>query len=230
MDTTCATLVVCPAAIIEQWRDEIALHVRPGTVNVITYEGQSQRSGVAGLLAGVYSARDLAEADIVLTTYDTLRTEIDIDTANGQGLAGAERARRYERKYNVVPTPLTRLTWWRVVLDEAQMVESTVSGRRRWKAAVFGDASLGRYGTPISRGLSDIFGLLTFLMVEPFAFGDYWWKRMIETPYMNGDARAEDVLYDALRGLMWRTVAGIWSINSVCRRRVNSSRGFDRTR
>ena len=67
-------------------------------------------------------------------------------------------------------------------------------------------------------------------MVEPFAFGDYWWKRMIETPYMNGDARAEDVLYDVLRGLMWRNSRAIWSINSMCRRKVNSSRGFDRTR
>ena len=205
VDTTCgATLVVCPAAIIEQWRDEIALHVRPGTVNVITYEGQSQRSGVAGSIAGVYSARDLAEADIVLTTYDTLRTEIDIDTANGQGLAGAERARRYERKYNVVPTPLTRLTWWRVVLDEAQMVESTVSKAAEMVRRLPATHRWAVTGTPISRGLSDIFGLLTFLMVEPFAFGDYWWKRMIETPYMNGDAHAEDVLYDVLRGLMWR--------------------------
>ena len=171
MDTTCgATLVVCPAAIIEQWRDEIALHVRPGTVNVITYEGQSQRSGVAGSLAGVYSARDLAEADIVLTTYDTLRTEIDIDTANGQGLAGAERARRYERKYNVVPTPLTRLTWWRVVLDEAQMVESTVSKAAEMVRRL--PATHPPPPTPISRSQRHFRSCL--LDGQPFAFGDYW--------------------------------------------------------
>lgn len=205
VDETCgATLVVCPSAIIQQWRDEVENHVRPGSLKIIAYEGQSNKSAAGGLMKGVYSANDLAEADLVFTTYDTLQAEINIDTANGDGLTYAERSRRFARKYEVVPTPLTRLKWWRVVLDEAQMVESVVS-----KAAIMVRRlpAVHRWavtGTPISRGLGDLFGLLTFLMVSPFAYGDFWWRRMIEEPYLNGDARARELLHSMLKGIMWR--------------------------
>lgn len=205
VDETCgATLVVCPSAIMQQWQDEVEKHVRPGSLKIIAYEGQSNKSAAGGTMKGVYSANDLAQADLVFTTYDTLQAEINIDTANGDGLTYAERSRRYARKYEVVPTPLTRLKWWRVVLDEAQMVESVIS-----KAAIMVRRlpAVHRWavtGTPISRGLGDIFGLLTFLMVSPFAYGDYWWRRMIEEPYLNGNPRARELLHSMLKDIMWR--------------------------
>lgn len=199
-----ATLVVCPTPIFEQWHSELTRHVRPGALKIIRYEGQSRVSGSGGSTKDVFGPKQLAEADIVLTTYDTLRSEINIDISDGAGRAYAERARRYERKYEIVPTPLTRLKWWRVVLDEAQMVESTVSiaaimvrrlpAVHRWAVT----------GTPISRGLGDIFGLLTFLCVPPFERDAHWWSRLIEHPYSYGDANAKRYLHKLLKGLMWR--------------------------
>ncbi len=35
-----------------------------------------------------------------------------------------ERRLRQQKRYKPLPTPLTRCIWWRVCLDECQMVES----------------------------------------------------------------------------------------------------------
>ncbi len=36
--------------------------------------------------------------------------------------AGGERALRRPKRYRAADSPLTRLTWWRAMLDEAQNV------------------------------------------------------------------------------------------------------------
>lgn len=73
----------------------------------------------------------------------------------------------------VAPTPLTRLKWWRVVMDEAQMVERPshaaalarqLEATHRWAIS----------GTPVSSGLSDIGGLLLFLRAAPWDDGSTW--------------------------------------------------------
>lgn len=68
----------------------------------------------------------------------------------------------------IIPTPLTRLRWWRVCLDEAQMVEGSgpataMAGRlqavHRWAVT----------GTPMSQDARDLLGLLRFLQApEPW--------------------------------------------------------------
>ena len=108
----------------------------------------------------VVTAADLADADIVLTNYDVLKKDVNFEVGESSGRSGRGS------KYPVFPTPLTRLTWWRVIVDEAQMIEGASS-----KAAVMANhlRMVNRWcvtGTPISKGLDDIYGLALFLQAR----------------------------------------------------------------
>ena len=208
-----ATLVVCPAPILPQWRSEIARHAKPGALRVLVYEGQPRDAGGpvaeakrrrgASALGGdgsVVSARDLAEADVVLTTYDVLRHDLHHNPSGSEGRAEG----RNRRRYRVVPTPLTRLTWWRVVLDEAQEVESSAAAAGAMARLVPGTHRWAVTGTPVSRGLEDLQGLFAFLGGPSPLTDAGWWRRMIQAPRDAGDPDARRALRAVLRRVMWR--------------------------
>ena len=201
-DACGTTLIVCPAPILGQWLSELTRHVAPGALTIRTYEGQHQAAGgPGGCGAGVTTARELATCDVVLCSYDTLRAELHRDVDDG----AAGRSLRGVKQYHVIPTPLTRLSFWRVCLDEAQLVESstaaaTAMARRlrcvhRWCVT----------GTPISRGVHDLFGLLAFLEAKPLCDTDAW-RAVIGAKMARGDGDgAAQSLALVLRPLLWRS-------------------------
>ena len=99
------------------------------------------------------------------------------------------------------PSPMTCVEWWRVCLDEAQMVESACSSvstmARRFK-------SLNRWcvtGTPIQRSVRDVYGLFLFLEVDPFRI-QMWFEQKLLVPYFTGNPTP---LVEALGEILWRT-------------------------
>jgi hypothetical protein len=84
-------------------------------------------------------------------------------------------------RYPVVPSAIARVQWWRVCLDEAQMVDSSTSQPAAMAARL---PAVNRWcvtGTPFSRGVSDLHGLLFFLHAAPFS--DRWlWEREMASP------------------------------------------------
>lgn len=64
----------------------------------------------------------LAEQDVVITTYDVLRSELNyVDIPHSNSEDG--RRFRNQKRYMAIPSPLVAVEWWRICLDEAQMVE-----------------------------------------------------------------------------------------------------------
>ncbi|KAL8807501.1 MAG: hypothetical protein Q9182_000666 [Xanthomendoza sp. 2 TL-2023] len=111
-----ATLIITPPSILKQWKNE--LQTLAPDLKVMIYEGLRVR------------ARDDNESyhsnfeahDIVMTTYNTLAAEI-----HHSGHV-PEREFRNRKKYERRLSPITQRKWWRVVLDEAQMIESGLFG------------------------------------------------------------------------------------------------------
>ena len=203
-----ATLVVCPSTILNQWCSELDRHCVPGTLKVVVYEGQPRNASGPNMLKkqksnAPTSAFDLAAADVVLTTYDTLRNDLhhapDVDLSNDQ------RSSRHVKKYEIIPTPLTRLTWWRVVLDEAQEVESSTAAAAAMAKVLPSQHRWCVTGTPVSTSLDDLQGLFTFLHAPSPLTDNIWWRKVVVKSFdLNFEPGKNFHLLDILKKVMWR--------------------------
>ena len=164
---TSASLIVTPPSILLQWISEINRHAPQ--LQVTHYEGVKGHGekNLSELL------ERLAESDVVVTTYSVLAAEINFTALN------PEKSLRRESKYPRPKSPLMQLSWWRVIMDEAQMIESGVS-----KAAVVARLipRINAWcvtGTPVRKDVNDLLGLLIFLRFEPFASTKHIWQSLI---------------------------------------------------
>jgi hypothetical protein len=125
--------------------------------------------------AGLW-AKDLAQYDIVIGTYETLRKDLRITTSKLQ-------------------SPLLHCQWWRIILDEAQMVYSSPSAAanrvKYARCCVHACADVFILRLCLSFGLlRDLQGLLQFLGYEPYDLLPIW-RTVVQQPYdqRNGELR-----------------------------------------
>ncbi|KAK2606592.1 hypothetical protein N8I77_005330 [Diaporthe amygdali] len=145
-----ATLIVCPMSTIYGWQQQIERHIRPGDINTLVYHGAKRQC----------ATEQLHSFDVVLTTYDTLRSDW---TANGS---------------------LYARPWARVILDEAHKIRNSSS---KIFAAACEIRAPNRWcltGTPIQNSLGDYGSLLAFIGVPPFTTHDQF-RFWISTPVLS---------------------------------------------
>ncbi|XP_057200177.1 E3 ubiquitin-protein ligase SHPRH isoform X2 [Triplophysa rosa] len=190
--STGATLIISPSPICHQWVDEINRHIHTSSLRVLVYQGVKRH--------GFIQPHILAEQDVVITTYDVLRTELNyVDIPHSNSIDG--RRFRNQKRYMAVPSPLVAVEWWRICLDEAQMVECTTAKAAEMALRL---TSVNRWcvsGTPVQRGLEDLYGLILFLGVDPY-WVKYWWDQLLYRPYRHGNTGP---LYSVIGQLLWRS-------------------------
>ncbi|KAL4940811.1 hypothetical protein BDV06DRAFT_213196 [Aspergillus oleicola] len=158
---TGATLIITPPVILEQWKQEIELHAP--RLQVFHYTSLQRHQ----TLSDEELVELMADNDVVLTTYNVLAREIHY-AGNAP-----KRNLRHEKRFEPRKSPLVKISWWRVCLDEAQMIESGVSNAAKVARLIPRHMAWAVTGTPLKKDITDLLGLLLFLQYEPFC-GPIW--------------------------------------------------------
>ncbi|XP_018318562.1 E3 ubiquitin-protein ligase SHPRH [Agrilus planipennis] len=176
------TIIVCPKALVNQWLTEISKHIDKG-LKVFHYDKRP-----------IYPTQ-LKEYDIVLTTYSVLHTEFWTTEV------GESAVLRRTPRYSPPGSPITRMNWWRVCLDEAQTVELPSNKVSEMALKLHGVHRWAVTGTPICKDISDLYGLISYMQFEPFD-DKAAWDYLLYLPYLSGNKQP---MYEFLSKILWRT-------------------------
>lgn len=164
-----ATLIVTPNSILPQWRSELAKHAPK--LKVMHYEGippANKKHDEGKVLEDL-----TVNYDVVLTTYQVLAREVHF--AEDPPDRMMRRARKFERKRS----PLVQVQFWRAVMDEAQMIETSVTAAARVACRLPRVNSWAVSGTPLRKDAQDLHGLLIFLRYKPFDEDPRLWSHLV---------------------------------------------------
>ncbi|CAF1171043.1 unnamed protein product [Rotaria magnacalcarata] len=150
--STGATLIIAPAAIIDQWIEEVDKHLNC-PLNIYMYEGIVNKIPIP-------DRRFLAKQDFIFCSYENLKKDIHHNEVCSKE---HHSTRTQVRKYEYLISPLLKLKFWRLVLDEAQMVDSPNAPTSKMARSLEAHHRWFVTGTPFHRSINDLEGIIQYL-------------------------------------------------------------------
>lgn len=205
-----STLIVCPESILHQWNDEIELHAPSLTVMIYKGLYKSAPKSSLDL-AKEMSQHDIIltsystiSREIHNALYNpSLRPKrqkktpiaqvnnIDLKFINFEDKEALETYKQMNeeiainqqifRERDDHSSPLVMVEFWRLILDEVQMVGGTFSNICKIATRIPRFHSWGVSGTPIKNNIGDLNSLLSFLQIRPFG-NHKTWNNLMENP------------------------------------------------
>ena len=174
-----ATLVVAPLALIKQWEAEIKDKVTyKHGLRVCIHHGPQRPK----------SFKELAEYDVVVTTYQILVSE------HG----------RSDYRDGGVKAGCFGVHWWRVILDEAHSIKNRNAKSTKACCALRSEYRWCLTGTPLQNNLNELQSLICFLRVSPYDNLHEWRRSIIDVLNSNRGHIAIRRLHAFLRCIMKR--------------------------
>ncbi|GAB2284978.1 hypothetical protein Dimus_019433 [Dionaea muscipula] len=189
MRPAAGTLVVCPATVLRQWARELADKAGDeAKLSVLIYHGGSRTR----------DPTELAKYDVVLTTYAIVLHEVPKQSLIDEDGVERKAAEEYglssdfpmdRKRKNPSNTSkkgkngrkdidsfsgdsdkgaLGRVSWLRVVLDEAQTIKNHRTQVARACSGLRAKTRWCLSGTPIQNGIDELFSYFRFLKYDPY--------------------------------------------------------------
>ncbi|XAR59134.1 DNA helicase [Bertholletia excelsa] len=219
------TLIVCPTSVLRQWAEELHNKVTSmAELSVLIYHGSNRTK----------DPYELAKYDVVLTTYSIVSMEVPKQPLDKDGEETGRqephvvpptglqtsRKRKYTPRsdkrsvkgednalFEYSARPLARVSWFRVVLDEAQSIKNrrTQVARACWELRAKRRWCLS--GTPIQNAVDDLYSYFRFLRYEPYAAYTSF-RSTIKFPIIKNPTKGYKKLQAVLKTVMLRRTKG----------------------
>lgn len=160
-DSKC-TLIVCTPAILTQWMDELVRHVERGILpQVFRYQASTSK-----VTFGRECEFLLSNANIVLTTYQEVVRSYPKYSPPKELLTPEQKAAWWTTLFKEKRDLLHKIHFFRVVLDEAQVIKNHKSHTSIACRALMAKHRWAMSGTPIHNSLEELFPYFKFLRVK----------------------------------------------------------------
>ncbi|KAG9243124.1 DNA repair protein RAD16 [Calycina marina] len=145
------TLVLIPPVALMQWQQEIADYT-DGTLKTLVYHGTNLKTKTLSLA-------DLKKYDVILISYNSLESMYRKQEKGFKRKAGLHKEK----------STIHQIQFHRVILDEAHNIKSRTTGCAKACFALKADHKWCLSGTPLQNRIGELFSLVRFLDIRPFA-------------------------------------------------------------